>query len=231
MHSKHRISVAVNTFLLDRLSKAEEQAQREQEEDAFCDGNDNDEITRFLNPDATGTEGVVSLLHLSITMDELRQLVQSVHMFLQLPFRTDHCGEEHAVEKPSDAAVAAPTDEYIRVPLPFDWRDTMQHTIERCTHQLACSRPRLRLVVLDTMCHAAHALHHEEDHLLPAINTLWPALVARLRDPDRVVQMRAVEVVHDIVALAPAFMQSRIRSCVLMFPCVCAVNNLCIVTM
>eukprot|EP00041_Stephanoeca_diplocostata_P035395 m.1247613 g.1247613 ORF g.1247613 m.1247613 type:complete len:1159 (-) comp24692_c0_seq3:2242-5718(-) len=98
-----------------------------------------------------------------------------------------------------------------RALLPFDWRVTMQHTIERCTHQLACPRARLRLVVLDTMCHAAHALHAEEDHLLPAINTLWPALVARLRDPDPSVRRRAVDVAHDIVVLAPKFMQSRIH--------------------
>ena len=50
----------------------------------------------------------------------------------------------------------------------------------RCAHQLGVNSPRLRLLVLDTMGAALDVLRNAEDHLLPAINTLWPALVALL---------------------------------------------------
>jgi hypothetical protein len=133
----------------------------------------------------------------------LEAMVQSFHRW-DVPTSTPV--DDPDSEDTTNAGLAAS----VVKPVSLDWRAVVTRVLDRCSHLLGSPQPRVRLLVLDIIVASVAALERHEDHLLPAINGVWPPLTARFDDVELVVRSRSLEVVDRIIAAAPSFMGSRI---------------------
>lgn len=115
-------------------------------------------------------------------------------------YETDNLNNEPPPEKPEPPPPAPRTYQILL-------------TISELTqHYLTSPSPSLRTSLLGLLQTTLPALAHHENSFLPLINTLWPVLLPRLRDPEAYIVSNALEVVGMMCQYAGAFMRSRIES-------------------
>ena len=82
---------------------------------------------------------------------------------------------------------------------------------ELTQHYLTTTSPSLRNSLLSLLRTAIPALAKHENSFLPLINTLWPVLLPRLRDPEAYVVSNALDILGLICEHAGDFMRTRIE--------------------
>lgn len=82
--------------------------------------------------------------------------------------------------------------------------------LEKCVHFLSSKSPWLRLLVLDTIGIGVQAISQSDDQLLPMIHRLWPPMVKRFTDDERVVTIKAVSVLCTMAKATGSFMYRRV---------------------
>lgn len=89
------------------------------------------------------------------------------------------------------------------------------HTISSITtltqHHLPTPSPPLRLLLLNLLPPAFSLLAPHVDHFLPLIHALWPALIARLYDPEAYITTAAANALTALCKAAGEFLASRFR--------------------
>lgn len=76
-------------------------------------------------------------------------------------------------------------------------------------HHLPTPSPSLRLLLLNLLPRAFFLLAPHTDHFLPLVHTLWPALIARLYDPEAYITTAAANALSALCKTAGDFLASR----------------------
>ncbi|EGX89109.1 HEAT repeat protein [Cordyceps militaris CM01] len=79
-------------------------------------------------------------------------------------------------------------------------------------HYLTSPTPRLRRSLLALLTSATRVLAADEDAFLPLVNTLWPVVIGRLRDPEPYVVVEACAALAGLCAAAGDFLASRFQT-------------------
>ncbi|XP_060595560.1 TELO2-interacting protein 1 homolog [Ruditapes philippinarum] len=113
-----------------------------------------------------------------------------------------------------DEDVAMETEEEKKQPLPHHVK-AVKEVMLRCKHIVSSRNPRLRLLVLDTITHTCTALKPYQEELLPLIHQIWPSFNACFADEEKLVTVKALDVLQVIARSAGDFVKHRITKDVL----------------
>ncbi|XP_052760793.1 TELO2-interacting protein 1 homolog [Mya arenaria] len=94
-------------------------------------------------------------------------------------------------------------------PLPSHIK-AVKEVMLRCKHIISSRNPRLRLLVLDTVSQTCVALRKHEDELLPLIHKVWPAFSLCFADEEKLVIIKALDVLQTMCRCAGDFVRHRI---------------------
>ncbi|XP_045600522.2 TELO2-interacting protein 1 homolog isoform X1 [Procambarus clarkii] len=81
--------------------------------------------------------------------------------------------------------------------------------LERCSHLLYFQDRKIKILVMKVIKAGCSALSQWEDQRLPVLHKLWKPLVLRLKDPDFVVMVGALEVLSTMVITSGDFLRQR----------------------
>ncbi|PSN74813.1 hypothetical protein BS50DRAFT_615625 [Corynespora cassiicola Philippines] len=115
------------------------------------------------------------------------------------------------VEEPTDAdneQPKAPEEPTPPAPRTFD---LLLKISELTQHYLTSSSPSLRTSLLSLLHTTIPALALHENSFLPLINTLWPVLFPRLKDPEAYIVANSLDIIALMCEHAGNFMKSRIE--------------------
>ncbi|XP_052284808.1 TELO2-interacting protein 1 homolog [Dreissena polymorpha] len=108
-----------------------------------------------------------------------------------------------------------PTDPpEVALPLPGHMV-AVREVMLRCKHILSSPRPQLRLLVLDTISHTCLALDKHQDELLPLIHKIWPPFSLCFADEEKLVTIKAIDVLRTVARCSGDFVKHRVTKDVL----------------
>ncbi|XP_053379957.1 TELO2-interacting protein 1 homolog [Mercenaria mercenaria] len=110
--------------------------------------------------------------------------------------------------------ISMETDEEKKPPLPHHVT-AVKEVMLRCKHIISSRNPRLRLLVLDTISHTCTALKPYQDELLPLIHQIWPSFSLCFADEEKLVIVKALDVLQVIARSAGDFVKHRITKDIL----------------
>lgn len=79
-------------------------------------------------------------------------------------------------------------------------------------HYLTSPTPRLRRELLELLTTASSVLAGDEDSFLPLVNSIWPVVVERLRDPEPFISVEACHALGGLCKAAGDFLSTRFNT-------------------
>lgn len=79
-------------------------------------------------------------------------------------------------------------------------------------HYLTSPTPTLRRSLLELLATAAGALAPDEESFLPLVNSIWPVVIERLRDPEPFIAVEACRALSGLCAASGDFLNSRFKT-------------------
>ncbi|KHO00670.1 HEAT repeat protein [Metarhizium album ARSEF 1941] len=79
-------------------------------------------------------------------------------------------------------------------------------------HYLTSPTPRLRRSLLELLTTASPVLSGDEDSFLPLINSIWPMVIERLRDPEPFIRIEACRTLVSLCRAAGDFLSTRFKT-------------------
>ncbi|KAK3340737.1 armadillo-type protein [Neurospora tetraspora] len=114
-------------------------------------------------------------------------------------------------DDPSSALAAREDDEKKNQPSNTPTYALLTRVLTLSQHYLTSPTPTLRKSLLDLVATVSPALAPDENAFLPLVHTVWPVVVARIKDPEPFVAIAACKALGSMCEAAGDFMASRFK--------------------